>query len=115
MEKKAFTTDFVKQLLDWARMDMGLRIITVSCLDLFPKKMNHHFKNSEDIVKFDDYSVEELEAIAYSIIPEQIVSLSLKEDVTKLVKKSYEDHFGCAYSLIESLRTLLLERKCELA
>ena len=101
--------------MDWAKMDLGLRVITVSCMDLFSVAMNRKFYTTENIVKFDDYSVEELEAIAYSIIPEQLVSLSLEKDVAKIVDKSYEDDQGCASSLVRSLRTLLLQRKQELA
>ena len=93
LEQVWLTEEFLEQLLEWAAMDMGLRIITVGQKDLskhetfskFVEAVPEPHAEIKNLVKFEQYSSEELKTIAFSVIPKPIMSKTLQATVIKVV------------------------------
>ena len=100
-------------------MDMGLRIITVGQKDLskhetfskFVEAVPEPHAEIKNIVKFQQYSSEELKTIAFSVIPKLSMSKTLKATVIKVVGAVPTRRTNSAANMLFLLRIKLQQRK----
>ena len=119
LEQVWLTEEFLEQLLEWAAMDMGLRIITVGQKDLskhetfskFVEAVPEPHAEIKNLVKFEQYSSEELKTIAFSVIPKLSMSKTLKATVIKVVGAVPTRRTNSAANMLFLLRIKLQQRK----
>ena len=119
LEQVWLTEEFLEQLLEWAAMDMGLRIITVGQKDLskhetfskFVEAVPEPHAEIKNLVKFEQYSSEELKTIAFSVIPKPIMSKTLQATVIKVVGAVSTIRSNSAAKMLLLLGSYLEKRK----